>query len=332
MKSTVDIAEPDEYTVFVRGYTSGNSRRAMQVEVNGKKLAVTQKGKERRWCWEKAGAVTLPKGKVQVVIHDAADGFESADCVLLTNERDDDPAAQEANWFVFGGKLPDSANALRYNIDRCLEYCEKHADPKSKEEWETRRGEVKAAFNKALGFDPAPEKTPLNPQITGRADREDYTIENLLFESMPGFYVTANVYKPKGIKGKLPAVVVTMGHAMEDGKNYDLYRSAQLSFVKQGFLVLAYDPIGQGERRIPGNAHLMSYPALMTGKSNLHYMAWDSIRAPRLLAVARRRRSEADRHCRELRRRPEHDVYDAGGGTFRGRCVVLLPLLVPCVD
>ena len=279
MKTSVEIAEPGEYAVFVRGYTSDNSRRAMQVEVNGKKLDVTQKGKQRRWSWEKAGTVTLPKGKVSVVVHDAAVGFESADCVLLTNDPDDDPVALEANWFVFGGKLPDSANALRYNIDRCLEHCEKHADPESKEDWEKRRTEVEAAFKKAMGYDPAPKKTPLNPQITGTADRDGYTIENLLFESMPGFYVTANVYKPKGVEGRLPAVVVTMGHAMEDGKNYDLYRSAQLSFVKQGFLVLAYDPIGQGERRIPGNAHLVSYPALMTGKSNLHYMVWDSIRA-----------------------------------------------------
>ena len=167
MKTSVEIAEPGEYAVFVRGYTSDNSRRAMQVEVNNKKLDVTQKGERRRWSWEKAGTVTLPKGKISVVVHDAADGFESADCVLLTNDPDDDPVAFEAKWLVFGGKLPNSANALRYNIDRCLEHCKKHADPKSKEEWVQRRTEVEAAFNKAMGYDPAPAKTPLNPQITG---------------------------------------------------------------------------------------------------------------------------------------------------------------------
>ncbi len=279
MKGSVEIAQPGEYTVYVRGYTSDNSNRAMRVEVHGKKLAVTHQGTKRRWGWEKAGTVTLPKGSVSVVVHDAADGFETADCVLLTNEPDDDPAAVERQWFVFSGDLPDSANALKYNIDRCLEHCEKHADPTSKDDWLRRREEVEAAFLDALGFNPRPTETPLNPRTTGEAERDDYTIENLLFESMPGFFVTANIYKPKGLEGRLPAVVVTMGHAMEDGKNYDLYRQAQLGLVKQGFLVLAYDPIGQGERRIPGNGHAMSYPALMTGKSNLHYMVWDSIRA-----------------------------------------------------
>ena len=130
-----------------------------------------------------------------------------------------------------------------------------------------------------MGLEPWPEKTPLAARITGRADREGYTIENLLFQSVPHFYVTANVYVPKDAPRPLPAVVVTAGHAMADGKNYDLYRTAQLDLVRRGFVVLAYDPVGQGERRLPGNSHPVSYAAMLVGRTNLHYMLWDSIRA-----------------------------------------------------
>ncbi len=188
-------------------------------------------------------------------------------------------AGQPDSWRVYPGKLPKSADGLRWNIDACVAACRQHADPTSKQAWQAARPTLELQLRQAIGLDPWPEKTPLDARITGRADRDGYSVENLLFQSMPDFYVTANVYVPKDAPRPLPAVVVTAGHAMADGKNYDLYRTAQLDLVRQGFLVLAYDPIGQGERRLPGNSHPLSYPALLVGQTNLRYMLWDSIRS-----------------------------------------------------
>ncbi len=279
MRKTVRIDQGGRHVVWLRGYTSANSRRALQMEAGGKRLAITHKDTRRRWIWEKAGEVQLDEGPVEIVVHDADVGFETADAVLLTDDADEDPMADERLWSIYPDNLPDKANALRFNIDACVALTQGWSDPENLEQWEARRAAVGPALRRALGFDPWPEKTPLDARITGRRDRETYVIENLLFQSKPQFYVTANVYAPKQAQRPLPAIVVTAGHAMQQGKNYDLYRTAQLGLVHQGFLVLAYDPVGQGERRLPGNSHDVSYAALLTGKSNLHYMVWDSIRA-----------------------------------------------------
>ena len=279
MRKTARIGQAGCYIAWLRGFTSANSRRAMQVEVAGERLAITHKDTRRRWIWEKAGEVQLDAGPVEITVHDADDGFEVADAVLLTDDADEDPMAEERLWSIYPGSLPDKANALRFNIDACVALTRTWSDPENSDQWEARRAEVEPALRRALGFDPWPEKTSLETRVTGRSDRETYTIENVLFQSKPHFYVTANVYVPKQAPRPLPAIVVTAGHAMEQGKNYDLYRTAQLGLVHQGFLVLAYDPIGQGERRLPGNSHDVSYAALLSGKSNLHYMVWDSIRA-----------------------------------------------------
>jgi dienelactone hydrolase len=199
--------------------------------------------------------------------------------VLLTNRKDDDPMADERNWWIYPDGLPDQANALRFNIDAILALTRKRHVPATKVAWAERKGEIARELRRALGLDPWPKKTPLNARVTGRTERDGYTIENVVFESQPNFYVTANVCVPKGAKPPLPAVVVAAGHAMEQGKNYDMYRTVQLSLCRLGFLVLAYDPIGQGERRRRGNSHTVGFAALMTGHLNIGYMAWDTIRA-----------------------------------------------------
>src|SRR6185437_14682666 len=92
-----------------------------------------------------------------------------------------------------------------------------------------------------------PEKTPLHARITGTLDHAGYKVEKLVYESMPHFYVTANVYVPKNAEPPYPAVLGVAGHS-GDGKAYDHYQPAWISLARRGILVLAYDPPGQGER------------------------------------------------------------------------------------
>ncbi|MDB5324165.1 MAG: Acetyl xylan esterase [Phycisphaerales bacterium] len=96
-------------------------------------------------------------------------------------------------------------------------------------------------------FGPLPEKTPLNRRVTGIVDRDTYRIEKVIFESRPNFLVTANLYIPKGRKFPLPGVVGTCGHS-DDGKAHESYQSFSQGLARMGYVVLIYDPLGQGER------------------------------------------------------------------------------------
>src|SRR4051794_8901063 len=68
----------------------------------------------------------------------------------------------------------------------------------SKEAWAERAKELREQMLVSLGLWPMPDKTPLNAVIHGKRDMGDYTIEKVYFESMPGFFVTGNLYRPKG--------------------------------------------------------------------------------------------------------------------------------------
>jgi len=85
---------------------------------------------------------------------------------------------------------------------------------------------------------------PLHPQVTGEIPVNSYTIENVSYESLPGFYVTANLYRPNQA-GRYPAVLLQAGHTQE-GKAENQRIAANLAM--KGFVVLCFDPIGQGER------------------------------------------------------------------------------------
>src|SRR6266851_5211782 len=89
--------------------------------------------------------------------------------------------------------------------------------PKTKEAWEVRRKEVREQMLVALGLWPMPEKTPLKPVTHGKIDREGYTIEKVFFASMPGHYVSGNLYRPLASRErkrpeKLPGVLFAHGH------------------------------------------------------------------------------------------------------------------------
>jgi cephalosporin-C deacetylase-like acetyl esterase len=85
---------------------------------------------------------------------------------------------------------------------------------------------------------------PLNPRITGRIQAENYAVEKVIFESLPGFYVTANLYRPTQ-PGRYPGILLQACHTQE-GKPEGQRLAANLAL--KGFVVLAFDPVGQGER------------------------------------------------------------------------------------
>lgn len=166
-------------------------------------------------------------------------------------------------------------------------------------------------------FGPFPERTPLNPRVTRVVERETYQIENVILESRPGFFVTANLYVPKARKFPLPGVVGSCGHSI-NGKAAEAYQSFSQGLARQGYVVLIFDPIGQGERLQNLNDHDKSSVGagvlehLLCGNQQfLHgdflgsWHAWDTIRALDYLLT----REEVD---------PKHVgiTGNSGGGTM----------------
>ena len=153
---------------------------------------------------------------------------------------------------------------------------------------EARGRYIRTTFLEGIGGLPQ-TRTPLNARITGRFDRKGYRVENLIYESVPGCFVTANVYIPTTGRGPFPAIVGAAGHAMPDGKANTTYQRAFISLAQRGFIVLAYDPPAQGERfelQDPKTGAMKSLghispglQCLLTGRPLARHFIWDGIRA-----------------------------------------------------
>ncbi|MCW5977482.1 MAG: acetylxylan esterase [Bryobacteraceae bacterium] len=129
---------------------------------------------------------------------------------------------------------------------------------------------------------------PLNARTTGEIRADGYVVEKVIFESLPGFHVTGNLYRPSD-PGRYPGVLVPIGHTQE-GKPEGQLLSANLA--RKGFVALAYDPIGQGEREqhyLPqlgrtltgggGNEHLeLGARSILLGQSVARYFINDARR------------------------------------------------------
>jgi cephalosporin-C deacetylase-like acetyl esterase len=146
----------------------------------------------------------------------------------------------------------------------------------------------------ARAFAPMPKKkTPLKARVTGKLERDGYAIEKVIFESRPGFLVTAHLYLPEGASGekKVPGVVGTCGHS-RNGKNAEAYQAFAQGLARMGTACLIYDPIGQGERsQYLDDKHELIYKGTthehnmagnqmeLIGEFLGSWRAWDGIRA-----------------------------------------------------
>lgn len=178
-----------------------------------------------------------------------------------------------------GTNLPPASTALVKSLSDAAEYVLRWHVPGDGEGWRIRRSEVERAFSREIGLDPLPPRTPLNARITASHDLDGYKLQNLIFESRPGFPVTANLYVPPG-EGKHAAVVCPIGHELDAGKARGEIQARCIKLAKLGFVVLVYDAIGQGERMVSGNIHHEAgYAVLPLNETIAGWMVWDSMRA-----------------------------------------------------
>ena len=160
---------------------------------------------------------------------------------------------------------------------------------RERQQWVTR------TFWKLVGG--MPERTPLNARMVGSFEREGYRLEKVVYESRPQFYISANLYIPRTGRPPYPGVLFQMGHTA-NGKAGDLYQRCCQGLARLGYLVLGFDPMGQGERTYyPGPTPSRSRigadeehtrpgrQMLLKGDTSTRLQVWDSVRSLDYLAA-----------------------------------------------
>ena len=150
------------------------------------------------------------------------------------------------------------------------------------EDWQKRAEELRTHILVSNGLWPQPEKTPLNPRIFNRIEREDYTVEKIFFESYPNFYVTGNLYKPKGKTPPFPGIVCPHGHWGRGRLNNDERGSVPgrcINFAKQGCVVFSYSMVGYNDSQQLDHKYGADERLNLWGINLMGLQLWNSIRA-----------------------------------------------------
>lgn len=210
--------------------------------------------------------------------------------VPALSQKEFDDIRGTRHWMMFS----DAPNSLYHHLaGQAYTFLKKRgnkvASIRSLDEWKGRQQWLRQELKRMAG--PFPERTPLNPVVIKVIQKDGYRIENIIYESQPRFYITASLFIPAVLKnGKAPAILYCSGHS-ENG--YRAYQGVLVNLVRKGFIVLAFDPLGQGERlqyfdpatgrsrfQYPSYEH--SYAGaqvFLTGRSLAAYFIWDGIRS-----------------------------------------------------
>ena len=119
--------------------------------------------------------------------------------------------------------------------------------PSSLQKWEKRKASLREMLLLKAGLWPEPEKTPLRPNIFDEKQGDGFTVAKVYFESLPGFFVTGNLYRPTEGKGPYPAIICPHGHWLYGRLQNSIECSIPgrcIDFARQGFVVFSVDMVG----------------------------------------------------------------------------------------
>lgn len=145
---------------------------------------------------------------------------------------------------------------------------------KTLDDWQKHAAAIRARLRKGMELEKFPKRTPLNPQFRNKKTLNGYTVESVAFESIPGFYVTGNLYRPTGQqKPKSQAVILNPHGHWDKPEDYGRYRhdmqSRCAAFARMGAIVFSIDMVGFGEsQQFPHE-----YERALT------FQTWNSIRS-----------------------------------------------------
>ena len=145
----------------------------------------------------------------------------------------------------------------------------------TKAQWQAWRTRTMTDLRATLGLEQFPKRTPLNVREGVTLDRQGYTVQMIRFETRPNFLMAANLYRPKGLKGRAPGILCVHGHTMA-GKAAQSVQTRCINFVRAGWVVLAVDATGHGERQHIG--HRRTFAIVTTGMTLEGVQVWDNMR------------------------------------------------------
>ncbi|MDR3791906.1 MAG: hypothetical protein P4L03_00865 [Terracidiphilus sp.] len=152
--------------------------------------------------------------------------------------------------------------------------------------WEERKAFLRNQILVSTGLMPMPEKTPLHPQIFGKIEGNGYTIEKVLIETLPGFYLGGNLYRPSDGRAKHPAILNPHGHwtyGRLENEPVDSGPAFGISLARQGYVVFAFDMVGYTDTiQIPHRFGSARQRLWSFGPLGLQ--AWNAVRALDFLA------------------------------------------------
>ncbi len=209
-----------------------------------------------------------------------------------------------ANAFAQGASDPDFLRALsesknltqmlpvylKARAGKLLDERERTVAALTAKDLPARKKYVREKIWKAVGGEPA--RTPLNARTVATIERDGYRIEKVIFESQPKFFVTANLYIPTRGTPPYPAILYPLGH--ESGaKSHLAWQQMLGSFAQKGYVALAWDTLGQGERvqiydedlggsKLNGSTtehSMLGAQCLLAGDALARYTIWDGVRA-----------------------------------------------------
>ena len=189
------------------------------------------------------GALTL--GFVQLTAAEDATGLDKLAPEVLTKEQRKDAA----------GMIERDINRRSSEVN--ARNREQWARIPTREQWEKYRDERVAVLRRSLGEYPA-APARLNVQVTGVVDGDGFKIANLVYETRPGFFVTANLYSPAKPTNKMPGILIISSH--HNPKTQSELQAMGMTWARLGCAVLVMDQLGHGERRQHPFLDAASYP------------------------------------------------------------------------
>lgn len=192
------------------------------------------------------------------------------------------PAAEPVAETARGDRLLEAyfRRQTQQIADACL------ADVKTREDWEKKRPELRRQFLEMMGLWPLPPRTDMKPVVTGKIEAEHFTVEKLHFQSIPGLYVTANLYLPRQARLPAPAILYVCGHgaSIVDKVSYGnkvTYQHHPAWFAEHGYVCLILDTLQLGEIQglHHGTHHLNMWWWQTLGYTPAGIECWNAMRA-----------------------------------------------------
>ena len=279
-----DVAEVSgTYTLWI--WARGGSH--VRVTMAGRTFSPTHtEHRSRLFSWVRAGQVDLRKGQhfffsmetLQPYTSEASS--HSVGWIARSSDRRFNPVRSFEVSRVFQQE-PDPLQDTRVADVRHVHTPWTLRTYPTREAWEARAAEIRQHILVSLGLWPLPEKTPLNAEVFGRIEQDGYRVEKVYFESLPGFFVCGNLYRPLGRKGPFPGVASPHGH-WRNGRleNSDMgsIPGRCINLARQGHVVFSYDMAGYLDSDQIVHRGYGGFRADLWGIGVMGLQLWNSIR------------------------------------------------------